>query len=63
MQYYREGKIQLLPNIDVFPVSDVSDAFKVFANQSRIGRVVVSFESETIRVSKAKFILFTEHKY
>ncbi|PQE28152.1 polyketide synthase protein [Rutstroemia sp. NJR-2017a BBW] len=49
MQYYREGKIQLLPNIDVFPVSDISDAFKVFANQSRIGRVVVSFESETIR--------------
>ncbi|PQE13570.1 polyketide synthase protein [Rutstroemia sp. NJR-2017a BVV2] len=49
MQYYREGKIQPLPNIDVFPVSDISDAFKDFANQSRIGRVVVSFESETIR--------------
>ncbi|KAM3065606.1 Reducing polyketide synthase boa9 [Clarireedia jacksonii] len=59
MKYYREGKIQLLPNIDVFPVSEISSAFKEFASQSRIGRVVVSFESETIRtVIKRKPTMF-----
>lgn len=52
MQFYREGKIQLLPNLSVFPASEISQAFEAFGKKDRIGRVVVSFDTEKINVSR-----------
>ncbi|CAD6448954.1 f397abe9-75d8-410a-8065-48fb1933f1d7 [Sclerotinia trifoliorum] len=59
IQYYRDGKIQLLPNTSVFPASEISQAFKQFAMKNRIGRVVVSFDTEKINfVAKRKSMTF-----
>ncbi|KAI9642576.1 Reducing polyketide synthase boa9 [Ciborinia camelliae] len=59
MQYYRDGKIHHIPNLSVFPVSKISEAFKEFGERNRIGRVVVSFDSEKINyATKKKSIAF-----
>ncbi|KAG4025199.1 hypothetical protein MFRU_064g00360 [Monilinia fructicola] len=59
MQFYREGKIQLLPNLSVFPASEISQAFEAFGKKDRIGRVVVSFDTEKINfATKKKSISF-----
>ncbi|ATZ45185.1 Bcboa9 [Botrytis cinerea B05.10] len=54
MHYYRDCKIQPLPNLSVFPVSAIGQAFEEFGKNSRIGRVVVSFDTETINFAKKK---------
>ncbi|QSZ32263.1 hypothetical protein DSL72_001837 [Monilinia vaccinii-corymbosi] len=54
MQYYRDGKIQLLPKLSVFPASEISQAFETFGKKNRIGRVVVSFDTETINFATNK---------
>ncbi|KAI1181966.1 hypothetical protein F5B17DRAFT_450613 [Nemania serpens] len=47
MTYLREGKIQPLQPMALFPATQVSTAFAEFANPHRIGKVVVSFSPES----------------
>ncbi|TEY69066.1 hypothetical protein BOTCAL_0117g00140 [Botryotinia calthae] len=54
MQYYRDGRIQGFKNIKVFPASETDQAFKEFSEKNRIGRVVISFDTEKIKFAKKK---------
>lgn len=42
-----EGKIRPVQPLAVFPAARIREAFKEFGNADRIGKVVVSFESDT----------------
>ncbi|KAI0479875.1 hypothetical protein F4859DRAFT_503798 [Xylaria cf. heliscus] len=59
MKYLREGKIRPLEPMALFPATQVSAAFAEFANPHRIGKVVVSFSSES---SSSTVAVRREHK-
>ncbi|KAI1747778.1 hypothetical protein F4782DRAFT_551542 [Xylaria castorea] len=61
MKYLREGKIRPLDPMALFPATQVSAAFAEFANPHRIGKVVVSFSSETSS-SSSTVAVRREHK-
>lgn len=52
LQLYRAGEIQALP-MEVFDVTRVSQAYRLFSNKDRVGKVVISMENSQARVPAA----------
>ncbi|MCJ1468405.1 hypothetical protein MMC07_007033 [Pseudocyphellaria aurata] len=52
LRLYRAGEIQA-PPVEVFDVTQVSQAYRSFANKDRVGKVVISLEDPEARVPVA----------
>ena len=52
LQLYRSGKVRALP-MEVFDVTRVSQAYRLFSNKDRVGKIVISMEDPQARVPAA----------
>lgn len=50
MQYYRDGKIQPLTPTYQYSAADITEAMEQFGNGDRIGKVVVNFDDQPVKV-------------
>ena len=63
LKLYRSGEIQT-PPIKVFPVTEISQAYRYFAGKDRVGKVVISMENPQARVpvsESRKLEQFSQH--
>ena len=50
MGLYREGKIKAFDPLRIFEAADISQAFRHFSGQNRMGKIAISFEDDASMV-------------
>ena len=57
MRLYRDGKIKAFDPLKVFDASEISQAFRHFSGQNRMGKIAISFDDDASMVKVRHFIV------
>ena len=67
LRLYREKKIMKIEPLEVFDLSDASQAFRYFSSRNRMGKVTINFQNPTsmlrVRPSKYKTVFSSKKTY